>query len=473
MSKHSGKKRLLILLPGGQPHLFKVWPFRISFREAPLTGTLLAALVPPELDLDVTYVDGSVSLIPLDARFDIVAISLITGMAPRGYALADHFRARGATVILGGIHVSLLPNEARRHADTLVIGFAEQTWPQLLRDWHAGCLRAVYEHRGSALVAGLPLPRRDLQKPLGYMMPRTVNATRGCRQSCDFCVAPAVPLGWSVRPVGEVVADIRSLRGGTFAFHDLNLTDDAEYAKELFAALRPLKKTWGGLVSTKVARDPELLDLMAESGCSYLLIGFESVSTVALSGMRKRFNAPDHYRDVVSALHERNIVVQGCFIFGLDDDTPEVFDQTVAAIDELRIDIPRFALYTPFPNTLAYHRLKAENRILHENWSYYDTQHVVIKPKQMSPEELDRGFIRAWRDSFKFGIAAKRLRFHRNTRISAVGNLAYRLYGHRLKTDADRFPQDPGLTAAWHQPPFYTGEGGTANPIQLTETRSL
>jgi radical SAM superfamily enzyme YgiQ (UPF0313 family) len=453
MKKTSTNKRLLILLPGGQPHLLKLWPFTVSFREAPLTGALLAALVPPELELDVTYVDGSVSPIPLDTTFDMVAISLITGMALKGYALADHFRARGATVVLGGIHVSLLSDEARPHADALVIGFAEQTWPQLLRDWHAGCLRAVYEQRGPAVLAGLPLPRRDLQKPFGYMMPRTVNATRGCRQTCDFCVAPAVPLGWSVRPIGEVVDDIRSLRGSTFAFHDLNLTDDADYAKELFAAIRPLKKTWGGLVSTQVARDPELLDLMASSGCSYLLIGFESVSTAALRGMRKRFNAPDHYRDVVAALHERHIVVQGCFIFGLDDDRPDVFDQTVAVIDELRIDIPRFALYTPFPNTLAYHRLTAENRILHENWRYYDTQHVVIKPKHMSPCELDRGFIRAWRDSFKLGIAAKRLRFHRNTRISAVGNLAYRLYGHRLKTDADRFPQEPSVVAAWNQPP--------------------
>jgi radical SAM superfamily enzyme YgiQ (UPF0313 family) len=436
----SATKRLLILLPGGQPHVLNLWPLRMSFREAPLTATLLAALVPPELGLDITVVDGSVSPIPRDGDFDLVAISLITGMAFAGYELADHFRARGATVVLGGIHVSLLPEEARPHADSIVVGFAEQTWPQLLRDWCAGHLRPEYRHNGPADVANLPLPRRDLQKPLGYVMPRTINATRGCRQACDFCVAPAVPLGWSTRPVGDVVAEVRSLRGGTFAFHDLNLTDDADYAKELFAALRPLKKKWGGLVSTKVARDPELLDLMADSGCSYLLIGFESVSPAALRGMHKGFNAPGHYHDVVAALHARHIVVQGCFIFGLDDDTPDVFRQTVAAIDELRIDIPRFALYTPFPGTAAYRRLKTDHRILHEHWRYYDTQHVVIRPAHMSPEELDRGFIWAWRESFKLGLAAKRVRFHRNTRISAVGNLAYRLYGHRLKHDPDRFP---------------------------------
>ena len=447
-------KRLLILLPGGQPHLLKLGAIRTSFREAPLTGTLLAALVPLELGLEVTYVDGSVSPIPLAEDFDLVAISLITGMALRGYELAEHFRRRGATVVLGGIHVSLLPEEARPHADALVIGFAERTWPQLLRDWCAGVLKPEYRHIGPAAVAGLPHPRRDLQKPFGYMMPRTVNATRGCRQACDFCVAPAVPMGWNTRPVGEVVAEVRTLPGRTFAFHDLNLTDDIGYAKELFAALRPLRKQWGGLVSTKIARDAELLDLMAASGCSYLLIGFESVSPAALRGMRKRFNAPDHYREVVEALHDRHIVVQGCFIFGLDDDMPDVFAQTVAAIDELRIDIPRFALYTPFPGTESYRRLKAEGRILHENWRYYDTQHGVIRPRHMSPAELDRGFIWAWRESFKLGIAAKRVRLHGNTRISAVGNLAYRLYGHRLKRDEDRFPRTENVVAAWsrHEP---------------------
>jgi radical SAM superfamily enzyme YgiQ (UPF0313 family) len=448
----SQNKRLLILLPGGQPHKLVLWPFRTSFREAPLTGTTLAALVPPELNLEITLVDGSVSPIPMNASFDLVAISLITGMAPRGYELAAHFRQSGATVVLGGIHVSLLPDEARRHADAIVIGFAEQTWPQLLRDWAAGRMQPEYRHTGPAVLAGLPHPRRDLQKPFGYMMPRTVNATRGCRQACDFCVAPAIPMGWSTRPVAEVVAEIKTLRGHTFAFHDLNLTDDAAYAKELFAALIPLKKSWGALVSTKVVEDPALLDLMAESGCCYLLIGFETVSRQALRGMHKRFNAPDRYREVVAALHDRHIVVQGCFIFGLDDDTPDVFSRTVAAIDELRIDIPRFALYTPFPNTHAYRRLKTEGRILHENWRYYDTQHVVIRPAQMSPAELDQGFIWAWRASFKLGIAARRIRFHKNTRISTVGNLAYRLYGHHLKHDADRFPKTPDVVSAWTLP---------------------
>jgi radical SAM superfamily enzyme YgiQ (UPF0313 family) len=434
------RKRILILLPGGQPHILRLPGVRMSFREAPLTGTLLAALVPPELDVEVVYCDGSVSTVPCGEKFDLVAISLITGMALRGYALADRFRATGATLVLGGIHVSLLPDEAARHADAIVIGYAEQTWPRLLRDWAAGHLQPRYESIGAAEIAHLPHPRRELQKPLGYAMPRTVNATRGCRQCCDFCVSPAVPLGWATRPVAEVIDDIRSLRGRSFVFHDLNLTDDVDYAKELFSAMIPLKKHWGALVSTKVARDPQLLDLMESSGCGYLLIGFETVNDSALGVMRKKFNATVAYRDVVDAVRARGIVVQGCFIFGLDDDTPDVFDATVAAIEDLKIDIPRFALYTPFPGTAAFKRLGAEDRLLHKNWTYYDTQHTVIRPKQMSVEELDAGFIRAWRECYELPRIARRVGFHTNSPIAAVGNLAYRLYSRKLAHDTDRFP---------------------------------
>ena len=441
-TRFATRRRLLILLPGGQPHILRLPGVRMSFREAPLTGTLLAALVPPELNLEVRYVDGSVSPIPLEEKFDVVAISVITGMAPRVYELAAHFKARGATVMLGGIHVSLLPDEAARHADSIAVGYAETLWPQMLCDWAAGELKPRYEHHGSPELTNLPPPRYELQKPLGYAMPQTVNATRGCRQCCDFCVSPAVPLGWATRPVLDVIAEIRRLPGRSFVFHDLNLTDDADYAKELFTAMIPLRKHWGGLVSTKVVRDQELLDLMAKSGCGYLLIGFEKVNESALGAMRKQFNSAVSYADVVEALHERGIVVQGCFIFGLDDDAPSVFAATVAAIETLKIDIPRFALYTPFPGTAAFRRLKAEDRLLHENWTYYDTQHTVIRPKTMSPEELDAGFVRAWRECYRLPSIVRRLGLHKNAHIAAVGNLAYHLYSRKLDVDKHRFPKE-------------------------------
>lgn len=442
MDSSSSRRRLLILLPGGQPHRLRLWPFLASFREAPLTGTTLAALVPPDLGFEIRLVDASVSPVPLDEPFDLVAISLITGNAPRGYAFADHFRRRGATVVMGGVHVALRPDEVRPHADAIVVGFAEQTWPQLLRDWCAGALKPEYRADTPPDLAGLPHARRDLQKPFGYMMPNTVFATRGCRNVCDFCVVSSIPFGWKTRPVGEVVDEVRALKGRRFAFNDVNLVDDRAYAMELFQALTPLKKEWGGLATTRIAREPELLEAMVRSGCRYLLLGFESVNNRALYDMHKAFNSPDHYRTVCDTLHQHGITIQGCFIFGLDDDTPAVFDDTVAAVNELRIDIPRYAVYTPFPGTPAYTRLKAEGRILHEQWQYYDTQHTVIRPLHMTPQELDRGFIRAWQKTFTLKSILHRHRGAglRRFPISFVGNLAYRSYGPRLARDPDRFP---------------------------------
>lgn len=436
------KTRLLILLADGKIHKLKTRLIEISFREAPLTATTLAALVPEELGFDIRICDASVSRVPVDEPFDLVAISIITGTALEGYHWAELFRARGATVVMGGVHVTLMPEEARAHADALVIGFAEQTWPQLCRDFAAGTLRREYRQAGMCLE-GLPQPRRDLQKRFGYMMPNTVFATRGCKNTCDFCAVVAARFGWWTRPVGEVIDEIRALKGSRFAFNDVSLCEDRDYALELFKALKPLKKKWGGLMTTKVAADDELMDALAESGCCYMLLGFESVNKRGLYSMHKGFNAPENYFTVCDALHRRRLLIQGCFIFGLDDDTPSVFDETVEAVNALRIDIPRYAISTPFPGTDLHARIKSEGRLLHENWAFYDTQHVVIKPKGMSPRELDRGFVRAWEQTFTLKSISHRTSLRRKMYpVAFAGNLAYWLYIRRLRRDAQRFPSD-------------------------------
>lgn len=429
--------KLLLLLPGGQPHKLQLGPWARSFREAPLTLTTLAALVPHELRAALRLVDGSIEPIPRGERFDLVGISCMTGTAHRAYELADHYRAQGSKVVLGGVHVTLRPDEARPHADVIVRGFAEQTWPKLLRDFAAGRLQAEY-HAPAADLRGLPIPRRDLQRSWGYMMPHTVFATRGCRSACDFCSVPAAGFGWQTRPVSEVIDEIRRLPGRRFAFNDVSLNEDRDYARELFSALVPLKKLWGGLVTTRIAEDEELLDLMTASGCVFLLLGFESVGQRNLDHMGKRFNRAANYRQVADALHTRGIIIQGCFIFGLDDDTPSVFDETIAAVDDLRIDIPRYALYTPYPGTRAFERLHSEGRLLHEWWPHYDTQHVVIRPQQMTPEELDAGFIRAYRETFGLKSIWRRTAGARQFAIAFVGNLAYRRYVGRLQREPHR-----------------------------------
>ncbi len=435
--------RILLVLPDGRIHKLKIGPFQASFREAPLTATMLAALVPPDIDAAIEVVDESVQRVPFRKSYDLVGISCMTGTSARGYEIAGHFRARGVTVVLGGVHPTLLPDEARQHADAVVTGFAERTWPQLLRDFMNGCVQPLY-HDDGAHLQNLPCPRRDLQRHFGYMIPNTVFVTRGCRGRCKFCSVPAANYGWHTRPISEVIDEIRRITARRIAISDVHLTEDPEYAKEFFTALIPLKKSWGGLASTRIGQDEELLDLMYRSGCKFLLIGFESFNSGSLATINKSFNHVEQYREFVRQLHDRRMIIQGCFIFGLDHDQRSVFADTLDLIDQLKIDIPRYAIFTPYPGTPAFRRLDAEGRLLHTRWQYYDTQHVVFQPRHMTPQELDDGFKWAYKHTFSVRSTLRRTwGTGWNFPIGFVGNLAYKLYIKRLFAEQGRFPE-PG-----------------------------
>ncbi|GAK58295.1 radical SAM domain protein [Candidatus Vecturithrix granuli] len=432
--------KILLILPDGRIHKLRLGLFDVSFREAPLTATMLAALVPPELKAQIEIVDESIQRIPFHKHYDLVGISCMTGTSTRAYQIADRFRSQGATVVLGGVHVTLLSDEAKQHADAVVIGFSETTWPQLLRDFAQGCLQPVYHTTGPTSLEHLPCPRRDLQRRFGYMLPNTVMVTRGCRGVCDFCTVPAVKFGWQTRPIADVIDEIRKLPSRRFAISDVHLTEDPEYAKEFLHALIPLKTSWGGLASTRIGQDEELLDLMQQSGCKFLLIGFESINHHSLTSIHKGFNKVEQYQEFVNKLHDRRIIIQGCFIFGLDEDDTSIFATTVEMVDTLHIDIPRYAIYTPYPGTRAFERVQAENRLLHTRWEYYDTQHVVFLPKRMSPQELDAGFKWAYQQTYRFPSIVKRTHGSGlNFPITFVGNLAYKLYIRRLLAETQRF----------------------------------
>ena len=436
-------------------HKLHMGPFTRSLREAPLTLTTLAALVPPLPDLEVKIVDGSVDPIPMNEPADLVGISVITGCARPAYALARHFRQRGIPVVLGGVHVTILPGEALQHADSIVVGRGEHAWPQLIEDFRRGRLRRVYREQpiSDHVLAGVPEPRRELQRRSGYMLPNTVQATRGCKRVCDFCTVNAVWPRFLKRPVADVVRDIRSIKGRHFAFNDVSLIDDVDYAKELFTAIAPLRKRWGGLVTADSLQNTELLDLMVRSGCVYLLVGFESGNQVTLKDIRKSFNKTLHYGELIGSLRQRGITVQGCFVFGFDHDDSTVFESTVQLVQDLGVDIPRYSIYTPYPGTPLFERMQAEDRILSYNWDDYDTMHVVIKPALMTPEELYRGFKWAYQETFKMRRCLKRVS-HVDIRcaINFVGNLAYRIFVKRLNSEA-RFAtpysvHDPGRPPA-------------------------
>ena len=433
MVRREGKLRIALISPRGPLYRHRTGIWKKSLRYAPLTLTTLASLVPSEIGAEVVVMDEGIHDIDPECDVDIAAISIITGTAPRGYELAAKFRARGVTVVIGGVHATLVPDEAQQHCDALVVGYAEESWPRLLRDFAAGRMQRRYDQSPDLSLANLPFPRRELLPARDYVTLHTIEATRGCIHKCEFCV---VPSAWGrpiMKPIGDVIADVRQMRPRKLIFLDLNLISDPEYAKELFRALIPLRVRWGGLATTMIAWDEELLDLAAQSGCGGLLLGFESLSDDALAESRKQFNARVDYRTVIERLHARRIAIQGCFVFGMDCDTVDVFDRTAEFAIDSHIDLPRYAILTPFPGTPLHERLAREGRLLTTDWSYYDGQHVVYQPSQMSPEELQRGTERAWKKTYSYGGIARRLAGARvQLGISIPANLGYRFYAHHL-----------------------------------------
>jgi radical SAM superfamily enzyme YgiQ (UPF0313 family) len=443
--------KIQLLSPAGEIHRNGTGIFKTSLRYAPLTLTTLAALVPAELNAEVKIQDEGVQPLELDFDADLVGITAITGTAPRAYAIADRLRARGHTVVLGGVHATLLPEEAAPHADALVLGYAEKSWPQLLRDFARGELRPRYFVPTGRSLAGVPVARRDLLKKERYSTINSIEATRGCPHKCDFCV---VPTAWANtyahRPVEEVVAELATFQKRHALFIDLSPTEDVQYAKALYRAMVPLRMRWVGLSTTRIAEDAELLRLAAQSGCKGLLIGFESISQDTLNGTHKGFHAAAEYGEVVKKLHDHGIGIQGCFVFGFDTDDESVFARTVEFVDRTRIDLPRYAVATPFPNTGLYRRLESEGRLLHKNWALYDVEHVVFRPKRMSPERLQEGLEWAWRQSYSWRSLWRRVRGAPPSILPLwlSLNVGYRYYAKHLHEMTGTVYRDPAYVEA-------------------------
>lgn len=427
--------RIVLLSPKGPLYRNRGGIFGKGLRYQPLTLPTLAALIPADLPHTIACLDEGITDIPVDTLdADLVGITVITGTAPRAYLLAERLRARGIAVVLGGPHPTLIPDDAQPHADAVVVGYAEDEWPRLLRDFIAGRMRGRYVAGRDIVIGGRPEPRRDLLPARRYLTTDVFEATRGCVHKCEFCVVPSAWPGrpWQ-KPPEEVAESIRRKGARRALFVDLNIIADRAYALRLFAALAPLRIQWFGLATTLLAHDQELLDAAARSGCRGLLMGLESIDGGALKTMHKGFNDPQRYGEVVRRLHERNIALQGCFVFGNDSDGPDIFMRTARFAVEVGIDLPRFAILTPFPGTPLFRRLEASGRLLHRNWEQYDGQHVVFRPTRLGVDELLRGTEAAWKHVYSWPSIISRLRrtaapFH----VALVTNLGYRFYARRL-----------------------------------------
>src|SRR3990172_9382549 len=356
----------------------------------PLGLAMVAALTPS--DVEVSLTDENVAAIDFQEETDLVGITVLTITAQRAYEIADTFRARGIKVVLGGIHASFLPDEAGRHADAVVIGEAEETWPRLIADFKANRLQKRYEQGERLPLHNLPIPRRDLFAKGAYLIKNTLAATRGCPYSCSFCsVSSFFGRTYRCRPVQDVVKELDTFNGGKYYFFvDDNIVGNPKFAKELFRAMIPYKIKWFGQASVTIAKDDELLELAAASGCIGLLIGFESISPANLATVGKKINVVDEYQNVIRKIHSSRIGIHGFFITGLDEDKEDVFERTVRFAQEMKLESAGFAYPMPLPGTDYFNSLDKEGRVITREWSRYADE-IVFEPKLMSRQVLQSG----------------------------------------------------------------------------------
>jgi len=361
----------------------KFWPLH------PMTLPQLAAVTPS--NHNITCIDETFQQIDFSEDYDLVGITCNTPLAPRAYEIADGFRDNGSVVVLGGVHPSAMPHEAKEHADSVVIGEGEISWPKIVNDLERkGKIKPFYK---SELIDGKMIPPPAWEKFGNFNLTARIQATRGCPYNCEFCSLHIVE-GRKLRmkPVENVIKEIISCKKKWITFVDNSLTLNPSYTKEIFRKMKGLGKKFACFGNINVlAKDKELLKLAKEAGCVAWEIGFESVSQKSLNEAGKGMNKVERYKKAIETIKEYGMAVIGSFIFGFDSDTPDIFDVTLEAIYELELDSVTCNILTPYPGTKLFERLEKENRILTRDWSKYDLGHVVFKPKNMSEKELFYG----------------------------------------------------------------------------------
>ncbi len=387
------------------------WGHEVHF-VPPLTGVHLAALTPPGHQVRVIH--QQVQPVDLDTDADLVALNFFSGFAREAFSLARALRRPGRLVVAGGPHATFNPEETSAFFDSVVLGEAESVWPQVIEDAQERRLQPVY--RGEARpLAGLPTPRYDLLSS-SFFVPRVLQATRGCPFDCSFCTVPGLNPGYRTRPVPEVIRDLR-FNGFPYFwqrklvwFWDDNLTVQRSYIGELLRAMIPERKWWLTQASLDVATDPELLDLMHESGCIGVFFGLESFGLESLRDAQKLQNKAELYRQRIAELHKRGICVMAGFVSGFDGDTPESVRRVARQLQEIGVDVPFLSILTPYPGTAIHRTMKEEGRLLEDRgWDCFNGYNVAFRPRQMSPEALLAAHRDLWREAFSLKNSLRRV----------------------------------------------------------------
>jgi radical SAM superfamily enzyme YgiQ (UPF0313 family) len=412
----------------GYPRIFKKRLFNLTS----LTARTLLSLTPQEHNISI--IDENTQNISLDSYKDIdadlIGINVHTHNAERAYSIATIFREAGKTVILGGIHVSSVPEEAIQYADSIVIGEAENVWKTLLDDFKKGSLKKIYK-ADELCTLNNPLPPARYHGQKAIFNATTVQTSRGCPHECEFCsVSAFYGHKWRYRPVDIVIEEIKQTGSRNIFFVDDNIFASKQYARDLFTGIKKLKVSWACQAEINVATDKALLELAYSSGCKGLMIGFDSVSHSSLNEAKKNHNRVENYIAAVRNIKKAGIPVVGSFIFGFDHDDESVFDKTLAMTKKMQIDLAYFFILTPYPGTELYRKLDDQKRILHKCWTFYDCNHVVFKPKKMSATQLEQGFKRAWNEFYSVKNVISRI--IRNPKLVVILANTFYIFGRRL-----------------------------------------
>jgi len=369
----------------------------------PLGLATLAAYLAP--DDEAVLEDEHVAPLTLDDAPDLVVIQVYITSAFRAYRLADAYRARGAFVVLGGLHVTSLPDEAAAHADAIFLGPGEQTFPAFLQEFRAGRPAKRYVSTSDRTLERLPPIRRDLIARRRYLVPNSIVVTRGCPQHCDFCYKDAFFAGgrtFYTQRVDEALAEIARLPGRHLYFLDDHLLGDPRFSAALFEGMRGMGRLFQGAATVDSILRGNLIERAADAGLRSLFVGFETLTAGNLARSNKRQNLGRDYTAVTNRLHDLGIMINGSFVFGMDDDEPDVFRRTVDWAVEHGITTATFHIQTPYPGTRLYARMRAEGRIVTDNWDLYDTRHVVYRPARLSARQLQEGYDWAYREFYRW-----------------------------------------------------------------------
>jgi radical SAM superfamily enzyme YgiQ (UPF0313 family) len=405
---HRGPLRVKFILPALTEATDPYWrPIKYSLFPPLGLATLAAYLSPDDI---AVILDEHVEPLTINDSPDLVVIQVYITNAYRAYRIADHYREQGVFVCLGGLHVTALPEEAADHADAIFLGPGEQTFSLFLEEFRAGVPRREYASTMGRTLERVPPIRRDLVRRSRYLVPNSIVVTRGCPQQCDFCYKDAFfqgGRGFYTQRVEDALAEIERLPGRHLYFLDDHLLGDRRFAGELFAGMKGMERLFQGAATVDSILRGDLIERAAEAGMRSIFVGFETLAPENLKRSNKRQNLGRDYTAVTDRLHSLGIMVNGSFVFGMDEDDDDVFRRTVDWAIEQGITTATFHIQTPYPGTRLYARMMQEGRMVTQDWNLFDTRHVVYRPAKLKPQVLKEGYDWAYKEFYRWSSIAR------------------------------------------------------------------